>query len=84
MTINAQKAKIDELTRVNKELTHQKSVNTETSIVDLNKIIALEEQMYGILIFFYRISINLFVFKVRISRAVNNNLQLMLVKGKKT
>ena len=52
MTINVQKAKIDELTRVNKELTKLKSVNTENSIKNLNKMIAFEEQMYGILIFF--------------------------------
>ena len=49
MTIKAQKNKIKKLNKVINDLTEQKSVNSEQSIVDLNKIIALEEQMYGIL-----------------------------------
>ena len=51
MTINAQKTIIEELTRVNKELTEQKAGNTEQASVNSAKISELEQQMYGILIF---------------------------------
>ena len=51
VTINAQKTIIDELTRVNKELTEQKAGNTEQASVNSAKISELEQQMYGILIF---------------------------------
>ena len=49
-TIKDLNKQIEELTRKNKELTKLKSVNYENSIKNLNKMIALEKEMYGILI----------------------------------